>query len=182
MLGTIFRDVLLGKFNLKCFDAKIIILFQQIQNIYGNLSYCCYCNMSLVICSLKLTMFLICNKVIVSKNINFQIAQAEGNLENQKFFKILLALKMSGASIEVIATPNWHYCHLQKSFAFKIILIKFVLYWSKTFDWVIKNLDSNSNWNFSECNFIFLITMLAACIIHNRLIGNFFHFFSYEIF
>ena len=131
--------------------------------------------MSLVICSLKLTMFLICNKMIVSKNINFQIAQAEGNLENQKFFKILLALKMSGASIEVIATPNWHYCHLQKSFAFKIILIKFVLYWSKTFDWVIKNLDSNSNW-------IFLITMLAACIIHNRLIGKFFDFFSYEIF
>ena len=61
--------------------------------------------MSLVICSLKLTMFLICN-MIVSKNINFQIAQAEGNLENQKFFKILLALKLSGASIEVIATPN----------------------------------------------------------------------------
>ena len=94
-------------------------------NIYGNLIYCCYCNMSLVICSLKLTMFLICNKMIVSKNINFQIAQAEGNLENQKFFKILLALKMSGASIEIIATPNWYYCHLQKSFAFKIILIKF---------------------------------------------------------
>ena len=62
--------------------------------------------MSLVICSLKLAMFLICNKMIVSKNIKFQIAQAEGNLENQKFFKILLALKLSGASIEVIATPN----------------------------------------------------------------------------
>ena len=46
-------------------------------------------------------------------------------LENQIFFKSLLALKMSGVSIEVVAMLSWYYCHPQKLFAFKVILTNF---------------------------------------------------------
>ena len=65
--------LLISYFNLS--KKRNGTLGTRIQNIYGNLSYSCCCDLSFAICSLKFKIFLIWNKVIVWRNINMQIGR-----------------------------------------------------------------------------------------------------------